>query len=51
MEPFEPDGSEDDRDVFIWSSNSNITFFFFFFFNLPGHETELDDPITSVATK
>lgn len=25
--------------------------FFLLFFNLPGHETELDDPITSVATK
>lgn len=25
---------------------ATATFFYFFSFNLPGHETELDDPIT-----
>lgn len=46
IEPFEPEGSEDDRNAYIWSSISNVSYFFSFFFNLPGHETELDDPIT-----
>lgn len=46
--PFELNCSEDDRDVFIWSGDGNISFFSFF---LAGHEMKWDDPITSAATQ